>query len=337
MTDDFGDDLVDPATAGLPERFFDRFVFNLHHESAQVPSIVLGLGTYPSRNVIDGFTLVTTAGEQRNLRYSTELDSTDGHAVGPFRFEVLEPLRRWRLRLQENPAGVELDVVWTARTSPWWQSLDVATASGEPTAFDHLVQSGRYEGSLVLDGQATDVTGWYGQRDRSRGVRSLSGGQGIHVWFQAQLPQESVGFLLVESRDQSRIVLEGSVMGEDGTLDDIVDVVHDLTFDDGLDLHGGVVVVTTASGRTLRITADATATGGGFLAGGGYGGHHGKARGRDHLEHDVYPLDGSVTPRGLDSSMTDRLTVFECDGVLGSGIFEYALSRSSSYVYRPTL
>jgi len=73
------------------------------------------------------------------------------------------------------------------------------------------------------------------------------------------------------------------------------------------------------------------------MAGGGYGGHHGKPRGKNHLEHDVYPLDGSVNQRTLDSSLTDRLAAFGWDGTPGLGIFEFALSRSSSYAYRPSL
>ena len=125
-------------------------------------------------------------------------------------------------------------------------------------------------------------------------------------------------------------------MHEDGTVDDITDVKHDLTFDENLDLEGGRVVVSTAAGESYDIAADASA-GGGFMSGGGYGGHHGRPMGKDHLEHDVYPLDGSVNQRTLDSSLTDRLASFEWDGVAGLGIFEFALSRSSSYSYEPTL
>ena len=77
--------------------------------------------------------------------------------------------------------------------------------------------------------------------------------------------------------------------------------------------------------------------GGGYTAGGGYDGHHGKSLGGDHIESEVYPLDGSVTQRTLDSSLTERLCVFEWDGRQGSGIFDFASSRSSSYTYSPTL
>jgi hypothetical protein len=97
---------------------------------------------------------------------------------------------------------------------------------------------------------------------------------------------------------------------------------------------GGRVKVITESGETYLIDSDARA-GGGYMAGGGYGGHHGKPVGRDHVEHDVYPLDGTVTPRTVDTSLTDRLARFTWEGKPGLGIFEFALTRSRSYTYEP--
>jgi len=35
--------------------------------------------------------------------------------------------------------------------------------------------------------------------------------------------------------------------------------------------------------------------------------------------------------------LTDRLAMFDWDGTPGTGIFEFALTRSRSYSYRPTL
>lgn len=336
MSEPFHDRLVPAETSDLPEKFFDRFMFNLHPASAAAPSLILGAGVYPPRDVVDGFVVLTTGTEQRNLRFSTELSATDGASVGPLRWETMEDNRTWRLVLAENPAGVRLDVTWTARTPYWLGSVDVENHDGNTTSFDHLFQSGRYEGTLTLDGETADVGGWYGQRDRSRGVRTMSGGQGLHIWYQAQFPDRSVGFLLVEDRQGGRILLEGAVMHEDGRVDDVVDVAHALDFTPDHDLVAGTVEVRTASGATYLIEADAGA-GGGFMAGGGYGGHHGKKRGRDHLEYDVYPLDGSISPRTLDSALTDRCATFAWNGVTGYGIFEFARSRSGKYSYRPSL
>jgi hypothetical protein len=332
----FTDELVGlEERDSLPPGFFDRFVFNLHQTDAAAPSVILGLGLYPAKDIVDGFAMISTATEQRNVRYSTRLSAAGSGACGPFRYEVLEPNRVWRLSLAANPTGMVLDLQWEARTPAWWGEVAVTNPSGELTSFAHLFQSGWVSGTLTLDGTQTRVDRWYSQRDRSRGVRTLSGGQGLHIWYQAQFPDRSVGFMLVESRDGGRILLEGAVMHADGALDEIVDVGHDLHFDD-LDLRSGMVVVTAASGTTYRIGTDASA-GGGFMAGGGYDGHHGTDLGTDHLESDVYPLDGSVTQRSFSTSLTDRLCTFDWDGVRGSGIFEFAMTRSTSYTYRPTL
>jgi hypothetical protein len=334
VTDEFHDEMVQPGAVGLPAGFFDRFMFNMHPTQGTAPSIIMGLGHYPTKDVADGFAVVTTGGEQRNVRFSTELVATDGDGVEPLGFEVVVPNRCWRLRLLPNPTGLELDVTWHARTPYCVKEVEVVNRSDLPTRFEHLVQSGRYTGSLAIDGVERSVDGWYGQRDRSRGVRSMDGGQGLHIWCQAQFPDRSVGFLLVQNREHGRLLLEGAVMHEDGTIDDVVDVQHDLVFDE-LDLKTGTVDVKTATGQSYTVGVDGSA-GGGFMAGAGYGGHHGRRRGRNHLEHDVYPLDGSVSQRTLDSSLTDRLCTFDWNGTRGVGVFEFALTRSESYGYRPT-
>jgi hypothetical protein len=340
LTAGFPDVLVAPGTPGLPERFFDRFVFNLHPVDGSAPSVIFGLGVYPARDVIDGFAIVVSSAEQRNLRLSDELSATlataTGGALGPLSWDVAVPMRTWRAALGPNPAGLEFDLTWRARTPAWTGDVAVANADGTASSFAHLFQSGRYEGAVRIDGREVRVDGWYGQRDRSRGVRTMAGGQGLHLWVQAQFPDRSVGFLTAESRGHERLLLAGAVMHESGRLDPVTDVRHDLSFDDGLDLRGGRVEVITQDGAVYRIRADAAARGG-YMSGGGYGGQHGRPMGRGHVEHDAYPLDGSVSPRVLDSALTDRLTAFTWDGTRGSGIFEFALTRSAAYAYAPTL
>src|SRR5690606_4866862 len=135
----------------------------------------------------------------------------------------------------------EFDLTWIARAPAWHGHVTVDNRDGNPTSFDHLFQSGTYRGRLTVDGVDRVVDGWYGQRDRSRGVRPMTGGQGRHIWYHAQFPDRSIGFLLVERRDGTRVLLEGAVMFIDGCLDGIVDVDHALVFDDTLDLTAGRV------------------------------------------------------------------------------------------------
>lgn len=299
--------------------YFDRFMFNLHPTAAMTPLIIVGVGTY--QDSTDGYVIACVNNEQRNVRFGGE--------DGPLSWEVIEPDSAWQLTLGANPAGVEFDVTWRARTSAWSGHIRV----GESTNFKHLFQSGLYDGTLSIDGAAETVRGWYGQRDRSRGVRTMSGGQGLHVWYQAQFPDRSIGFLLVEDRAGQRLLLEGAVMHTDGRLDPIIDVRHGLIFDQSLDLRSGTVEVTT---KAHVYTTDADASGrGALMAGGGYGGLHGELV---RLETDVYPLeDGTMTPLAAATSLTDRLCEFSWEGTQGTGILEFALTRSPSYVYRPTL
>lgn len=324
-----------PDTEG--ERFFDRFYFNLHGASP-TPLVMLGAGSYPNRGVVDGYVIRVDDGVQRNVRFSTETSALPASGVGPLTWEVLEPLGSWRLALADNPTDAELDVIWRARTNPWnTERIVLEDGRGGISDFGHFFQSGTYEGTLVLDGERHDVGGWRGQRDRSRGVRLVSEGGGMHLWIQAQFDDCSIAVLFNEDREHVVTHCDGAVLGTDRTDDPIVAGRHDLEFDKGLDFVRGVIEFDTESDRTLRFDIDGT-SGGGFLSGGGYGGWHGKPRGVDVLEHEDWALDGSITPRSLDMPLTDRPASFVLDGTEhGAGVFEFAVTRSPKYEYKPSL
>lgn len=342
----FVDEIVLRPSGDVPERFFDRFVFSVHPVGAVTPTLHIGFGAHPGRGVADGFVLTVTDDEQRNFRYSTRLADvreSDGVVeVDAVTFETVTPMQRWRITLGENPSGTTFDLTWTARTPAWHGTVEVGSGDTSTAAFDHLFQSGTYTGWIEIDGERHVVDGWIGARDRSRGVRTMRGGQGLHLWVLAHFPEATLGTLLVEDRAGGRILLEGAVLGTDGSVDDVVDLRHDLTFDDRLDLDAARLLVTTASGAEYPITAD-TGARGGYMAGGGYGEHHGEDHGSGHRESDTYALDGSVGPMTLDSALTDRTTLFDHDAGpagghrAGTGIFEFARTRSPRYTYQPTL
>src|SRR5919107_2530831 len=115
LTDTFHDELVAPDTPDLHERFFDRFVFNLHPPDATAPSVLIGLGIYPPKDTVDGFVILVTETEQRNVRFSTELSATDGASAGPFAWQVVEPMKTWRLVVSPNPPLLAVGVTRRAR------------------------------------------------------------------------------------------------------------------------------------------------------------------------------------------------------------------------------
>ncbi|MFF0105914.1 DUF7064 domain-containing protein [Streptomyces hirsutus] len=330
------DRLLSTLPEGVAPDFFDRFYFNLHGSTPD-PLIMIGAGVYPGTGVVDAYVLRVDGGVQRNLRLGDEPGDLATGALGPLSWRIVEPLAEWALALGPNPLGVEFDVVWRARTAAWrTEDIEVDNGRGGQSRFGHFFQSGRYEGTLTLDGERRDVTGWLGQRDRSRGVRVVAGGQGLHLWVQAQFADRSIAFMLDEDRSNQVIMCDGGVLWENGETDPIVSVAHRLQFDDGLDFRRGELRIVTKSGEDFTLTADGT-FGGGFLSGGGYGGWHGKRHGRNHVAYDEFPLDGSVTPRNLDMPLTDRPAVFSLNGEQGAGVFEFAHSRSARYTYRPSL
>ena len=76
-------------------------------------------------------------------------------------FQAVEPFT-------PTPAGLaayagtyhskELDVTWEARAPYWVGEVEVTNASGEATSFEHLFQSGRYQGTLLT----ADAKPFYG-------------------------------------------------------------------------------------------------------------------------------------------------------------------------------
>ena len=124
-------------------------------------------------------------------------------------------------------------------------------------------------------------------------------------------------------------------MGEDGTYDRVRSLEHDLRFGDDGELHGGDVAVSLASGATKTLAFESTGRGT-YMDGAGYSRFHGIDHGGPVIEHERWPLDGTRSPLTLDFPITDAFCRFRYDGVRGTGVTEYALTRSPSYRYRPT-
>src|SRR5262245_5746075 len=73
--------------------FYDRYYFNLHGSSDEL-FLIVGMGQYPNLGVQDAFACVRRGDRQLVVRASRTLGDRMDTSVGPFRVEVLEPLRR---------------------------------------------------------------------------------------------------------------------------------------------------------------------------------------------------------------------------------------------------
>ncbi|MCC6382889.1 MAG: hypothetical protein IT304_10300, partial [Dehalococcoidia bacterium] len=272
-------------------RAFDRFYFNLHDTSGEFV-LAFGAGVYPNLDVMDAGVSAVFEGKHWNVRMARELRGADraDTTVGPIRFEVLEGLKSWRIRLDENEHGVSFDVVFRARALPCESPHQLARQGHwVVTDMHHYTQPGRYEGWLQIGSRRWDVhpETFYGHRDRSWGVRMGVGGVvragretigsaggGLHLWIPAQFADRCVFVYYQEDAEGRPTHCAGQVLYEDGRVSaPFVRVEHDIRLDRVSRIHqSSTLVAHQADGGKVELECRQLLPGI-YLAGMGYGAH----------------------------------------------------------------
>lgn len=192
------------ATAGTDRNFYDRYYFQGYSPDQ---SIVIGgaLGVYPHLDLMDAHFMVQHAGVQHRVFASKHLRSERlDLQVGPLRLEILQPLQRLRLQVDDAAHGVQADLTFEALAAPIEEPRFTQRA-GPRTVLDltRMTQSGRWQGQLQLDGHSHTVAGWRGTRDRSWGIRPLGArdaqpmpDMGAMQWYWLWCPMHFDDYLL---------------------------------------------------------------------------------------------------------------------------------------------
>lgn len=161
---------------GDPNRY-DRYFFHGYVPTADM-IFVVALGLYPNRQIVDGALCVSHGGRQRSVFASGRMTADRATKVGPITIEVVEPLRRLRVTVDAPDQGLHADLTFDATT--------VAMQEPRQTMFDRTrlimdtcryTQFGRWAGSVTSgdDEWTLHPDACFGTRDRSWGVRPLSG------------------------------------------------------------------------------------------------------------------------------------------------------------------
>lgn len=162
--------------ASSDRNVYDRYWFNGYADDGEF-YFAVGMGLYPNRGILDcGFSVVR-GGEQHAFHGSRRAPAEPSETtVGPFRIEVLEPMRRARVRLDPNETGIECDLLFTARTACVEEGRQTLR-QGTRAVFDvtRFAQFGRWQGEIRYAGQtlSVDASRVYGTKDRSWGVRPV--------------------------------------------------------------------------------------------------------------------------------------------------------------------
>jgi hypothetical protein len=244
--------------ASSDRNVYDRYWFNGYADDGEF-YFGVALGLYPHLRIMDcGFSLVH-GGEQHAFHGSRRapLDPSES-AVGPFRIDVIEPMRRIRVTLAENETGLSCDLLFTARTASVEEGRQTLRR-GDRVFMDatRFAQFGRWEGEVRCAGRTLtiDPARVVGTKDRSWGIRPVgerdpAGAppaelpQFFFLWSPIHWEDHCTHFGIFEHADGTPWHRDGAIVPayakpeaipgiEDPGLERMASVEHDVTYTPG--------------------------------------------------------------------------------------------------------
>ena len=321
--------------------FYDRYYFNMHSSSDEL-MMIMGFGQYPNLGVQDAFAVVRRGPRHRVVRASRTLGDRMDLTVGPFRIEVLEPLKKLHFILDETEHGIACDVVWEGAIPAFEEPRQYIRKHGR-VLFDTMrfAQTGCWSGSLRVGDESFDVTPdrWWGTRDRSWGVRPVgepehpgirgAEGQMTGMWNYSpmQFADHSILYILNETNSGERPLEEAVRIWSDPKREPEwlgrPESEHKLTSGTRM-VERSVIRFPDAPGGGISVSADPMTHA--FVAvGTGYGMEQ-------DWRHGMY--QGELVVQGLDMdqqeitalgqyALVDHVAKFEYDGNVGYGLHEH--------------
>ena len=249
--------LATPASSD--KDVYERYWFNGYSAAGD---LYFGIGTalYPHLGIRDCGISLLVDGVQHAFHAScrAEGDPAD-QVVGPFRLEILEPMRSCRVVLDDNETGVACDLTYEGRTGnveePRHHWGGAIRRSMDTTRF---TQMGRWTGWIQFDGHRIefDPATTRGTKDRSWGIRPLDGGDRrgapappdrsslFFLWAPLNFDDLCVHYQLFEDSLGRPLSSVGALMPTYDALDDLPGIEdpaarhmrnheHRLQFDDG--------------------------------------------------------------------------------------------------------
>lgn len=328
-------------TDGDPN-FYERYYATAFAPDASA-HLGFGLSVYPNTGIIDAALSISRDGVQDSVFASGRLSSDRRDAtVGPLRVEVIEPLRRIRVVLEETE-GLAADLTFFAQATPMEEARLIRTR-GTVTASDRtrFVQFGSWEGSIGLNGETISADGWHGVRDRSWGIRRQATAEDVRspdvkpiyaVWSVMHFPDDFVQVTLHEAPDGMGHVRRA--MQADRVATDVVEPNAPLRRTDDvsatIEYRPGTRRPETAQVRigprgpmdyTIEVEPQQTFQ----MRGLGYY-HPERAHGLDHggesVARESWRID-ELDPLRKDTVHAQQLSVLRrSDGAVGIGLFEH--------------
>jgi len=164
------------SEVGTERNFYDRYFFNGYSKDGKV-FFAVALCVYPNLNIMDGAFTVSHNGTQHNCRSSRILNQERlDTKVGSLEVQVIEPLKKLRVILNDKEAGISADLNFESKFEAM-QEPKMNLTNGPRVVMDttRLTQQGSWNGSIDIKKEKINFTTKdnYGTRDRSWGVRPV--------------------------------------------------------------------------------------------------------------------------------------------------------------------
>jgi hypothetical protein len=249
-----------PMPIGQPasgdRNVYDRYWFNGYQDDGEF-YFGIGAALYPNLGILDCGLSIVRDGEQHAFHASRRapVEPTDLQ-IGPFRIEVLDPMQRMRVVVDDNDTGISAELTFLARTACVEEGRQIRTA-GPRLVMDvtRFAQFGKWDGEIRYDGKSVriDSARVYGTKDRSWGVRPVgppdpglapaSGGfrQTFFLWAPLHWDDRCTHYGVFEDGRGNRWHTDGAVLPvygdpadipgtEDPATELLADVDHDLDY-----------------------------------------------------------------------------------------------------------
>ncbi|MCW2765840.1 MAG: Uncharacterized protein JWO11_1799 [Nocardioides sp.] len=337
-----------PVTwAGSSDRnFYDRCYLNAHDRTGEI-FVITGLGYYPNLGTKDAFVLVRRGATQTAVHLSDAIDDDRlNQSVNGYRLEVIEPLKKLRVVLDETD-GIAMDMTWEGSFDVLQEQPHVMRAGSRVTLdAQRFAQVGTWSGSIAIDGEEIAVSPdrWVGTRDRSWGIRPVGEPEPAGKpadppfegmwWLYVPMRFEDYAVILImqENPDGYRVLNDCTRVWRDGRVEQLGWPRVDIRYTSGTRIPTGAsITCTTPDGKPVQIEVES------LLhvplhVGAGYGGDsdwtHGMWKGPGFTERVTYDLTAPEVDGRVMFGVIDHVGRATCDGAEGWGLFEHgALGR----------
>lgn len=352
--------------ASSDRNVYDRYWFNGYQDDGE---FYFGIGSaiYPNLGIMDCGLSIVRDGEQHSFHASRRapVEPTET-VVGPFQIDVLEPMRRIRVTLDDNETGIAADLTFSARTSAVEEGRQTVR-NGSSLGMDvtRFAQFGRWQGEIRYAGKtlAIDAEHVPGTKDRSWGLRPVgapdtgkappeerSGPQVFFLWAPIHWRDRCTHLGIFEDGDAHRWHSDGAFVpvydspddipgAEDPGIERMASVEHEIDYIPGTRRAGHAKIgLVEKSGKRTEIDLEPLLC---FrMKGIGYM-HpewgHGTWKGELAMAGESWKCD-ELDPMAFENQHIQQVVRATCDGEQGIGVLEQiCFGRHARYGFKQLL